>query len=488
MTSHRPPQYRLQRVFDNGHSSAPRVYRLDAYEPCKPFGRRDFLKTTALPFSALLAPGCGGGGGGSSGTAADPDAVNAAFRAGVRAHFGMRQAKFSPDAGRLVATIGDDAQLKLWQADHRPAAAFTAVSETHDFAFSADGALIAVATAYNVAVYDTRSFALIHVFDVADFAAVRRVAEIRDMAFTPDGKIVVNTELPGIHYWDYASRAYVGGFTALSNTAALYMSMRPQGDAVLVGGGSGTFELRAFPSGSLLGTFTTGGAFLIDVGFSPDGNSFVATETAGPNKLTIWDYATRSIRHRVIGSFTEAEIHSFVRLVFLPDGRLVGAANRNVARNFQPTAVIIDVNTGTLTRADGLIGLDEVSPDATRYLSDGLHESWVGGSCGSHQRVQLLTGRLELNTPQPALLDATPMFSPDATELGRQTAFHSAVNDAGQTIYVASDPSLGLPANATCTCNSVGGTGTRNVKSCGTGGGGGTCTCNTVCICVPVFY
>lgn len=487
MTTHRPPEYRLQHVLADGRSTTPQAWRLDAYDPTKRFGRRDFLKTSALPLAPLLAGGCGGGGGG--GAAADPDAVNAAFRAGVTAHYGLRKAKFSPDGGRLIASLGDDAQVKLWHADNRLAATFTTITETRDFAFSPDGTRIAVATSYNVAVYDTRSYALLRVFDVIDINPSRALASIRDVALTAAGQVVVNTATAGVHHWDLATGTYRGGFATLGGDVSFFMRPRPQGDALLVGGGSGTFELRAFPSGALLGTFSTG-AFTVDPGFSPDGNTFVAASASGPNRAMLWDFATRTLRRQVSGSFAAGDIHSFLRLTFTPDGRLLGVANRNDnAGNWVPTAVLIDVASGAVTLADGLVGVDEVSPDGTRYLSDGQHNMWIGGDCSTNNpRLQLLAGRVDLAAAAPRVLDGTPLYAQDATDTGRQTRLHSAQNAAGQTIYVASDPTLELPAGAACTCNSVGGTGARAAKSCGSGGGGGSCTCNTVCICVPVFF
>ncbi len=165
-------------------------------------------------------------------------------------------------------------------------------------------------------------------------------------------------------------------------------------------------------------------------------------------------------------------------------------ANRNTnGGQWVPSAVIVDLDMEVVTETNGLIGLDVISPNDALYLSDGLHENWLGGSnCGTNQKSQLILGRLDLASVNPQILDGWHFYSPDATDTDRKTRLHSTLNHQGQIIYIASSPSLPLESGAVCSCNTVSGTGIATVEHCGPGGSGGSCTCNTVCICVPVFF
>ncbi len=448
--------------------------------------RRDFLKTSLLPLSPLVLSACGGGGG-SGGSSQNSATVNAEFRNEVKAHFGMRKALFSPD-GQFIASAGDDAQIKIWRLDNRLLTSFTLEDEIRDLEFAPDSSYIAVATAYNVVIYDLTNFGLQHTFDVIDIDPVRAFAEVRNLAVSPSNQIIVNTTM-GVFYWTYPDGIYQGGF-AITQGFSQYMLLRPQGDAVIVAGGGGTFELYDFPAGNLLQTFSSGGAFLIDLNFSPDGSKIVTTESAGPNRVTVWDYATLTLKFRVLGSFDVGDIHHFLRLIFSPDGRLVCMANRNVSGGqVIPTAVTIDLDTETVTETNGLIGVDVISPNRALYLSDGLHQNWLGGSqCGANQPSQLILGRLDMDAASPRILDGWHLYAPDATESTRNTRLHSTLNQNGDIVYVASSPSIALEAGAVCTCNTVAGLGAATAQNCGSGSSGGICTCNTVCICVPVYF
>ncbi len=487
MAAYQKPCYSLQRVYDSGEKSTPRVYRLDNYNPSGLMGRRDFLKTSVLPLSPLLVAACGGGSGGNGGSNLDPEETNAEFRADVKAHFGLRKALFSPD-GQLIASIGDDAQLKIWQLDNQLLTSFTIEDEIRDFEFAADSSFVAIATPFNVTIYDLSSFALLHTFDVIDIDPVRAFAEVRNLAVSGSGQIIVGTH-KGVYHWTYPGGVFQGGFD-ITPGFSFYMRLRPQGDAVIVANGNGKVEVYDFPSGNLQAAINISGAFLIDLNFSPDGRYFVVTETARPNKIIVYDYASLTRKFRVRGSFDVDDIHHFLRLIFVSDGRLVSMVNRNASGGqWVPSAIIVDLDTELVTEANGLIGLDVISPNSALYLSDGLHVNWLGGSnCGTNQKSQLILGRIDLTSATPQILDGWHLYSPDATDTDRKTRLHSTLYHQGQIIYVASSPALPLDDGSVCTCNTVSGTGVATVEHCGSGSSGGSCTCNTVCICVPVFF
>jgi hypothetical protein len=215
----------------------------------------------------------------------------------------------------------------------------------------------------------------------------------------------------------------------------------------------------------------------------------VTIESGRPNKLTVWDYATLTQKFIVAGSFDDGDINHFLRSIFSPDGRLVCMINRNSATGWVPAAVTVDLDSETVTETNGLIGVDVISPNKALYLSDGLHQNWLGGSiCGTGQPSQLILGRLDLDATDPLIIDGWHLFAEDATEATRSTRMHSTLNSKGDIVYVASSPSVPLEAGAVCTCNTVAGLGAATAQNCGSGGSGGSCTCNTVCICVPVYF
>jgi WD40 repeat protein len=118
------PHYRLQSKWEDGSESKPEIYGLEEFDHTMKVSRRGFIALTTT--AAALVSGCTGIGQGY-------------------AHFDMVIAvAYSPD-GSLIATLGEENLIKIWEASSGSLKKVLTVSgiKLYAIAFSTDGRRIA---------------------------------------------------------------------------------------------------------------------------------------------------------------------------------------------------------------------------------------------------------------------------------------------------------------------------------------------------------
>ncbi len=522
------PNYKLQRIYNDGNISSPQLYRIDDYNPCRTFGRREFLKTTSIPFGGLLINGCGSSGsgegegiGGSGNSLSETDEE---FYSKLISHMGVSKASFSPDGSTIVSIGGR--RLRLWGNDNLQIRNFNAyqtpggvgsgfdIDELIDFDFIPNSSVLIVATRTNIhyLVLGGSDIFLRQLIASSHSAFSTSISTepviFTGLKVTPAKQIIVFTENHGMHYWEYPSNTYMGSFHSdkLGDFFNLpkVLSVRPQGDTLIAGNRGGSVHLLEFPSSTHIATFTVAMAILNKraIDFSPDGNTiaYVQIYFSGQSSLVIWDYTTQRDRFRFNYSLLDGEIKVFKSLVFAPDGSLICQVDRNAADgSTYPSAIIVDVINGDASNTEGLMGIDELSNDGTRYINAGYDSLDKNNNECPDKNTQITVGNVDLVSIEPTIMDGAILFSQAVTTtVSGPFYYHSMVDSRGNEVFIPSRVSSSLSSDAVCSCNSV----YAGIYDCskfnnpgsgpggpGGGGGGGTiCTCNTVCTCVPVFF
>jgi WD40 repeat protein/transcriptional regulator with XRE-family HTH domain len=332
-------------------------------------------------------------------------------------------AVFSPD-GTLLAVVSNDRTLRLWDVTTPAApglvATVTAVSELHAVAFRPDGRVLAVGG----------DDGWVSLFDVSDPAHPVELgpplaaagSTVLAVTFTPDGQtLATGGQDRLVRLWDVrdpGAPAPIGDPLAGADTWINSLAVSPDGATLAAASSDTEVWLWRIESGTLLRRLPHPGA-VTAVAFLPKGT---LASTAADGTARVWSVTAPAIG-RGGGIFG---------ITFLPGGRLGVASGDDTGTIWNvadPRAPVLDVGPFTAPGDHALVnGTGAVSPDGRRMV--------LGTRTGPVQLWDVtvdppsLVGVLTGPTAQIEWLT----FSPD----GRYIA--AASDDARAWLWDADDP------------------------------------------------
>ena len=271
---------------------------------------------------------------------------------------------FSQD-GKLVASIGDDGKVRLWNAATRtPAGAPLASSDSN-----APGDAVAFGPGRLLASADSQG--IVRLWDLNRRSPIGKLSadEVSDLAFSRDGKLLAAGTRSGAVVWDVAARRQLGApFSAGLHLAGTSVAFDPAGRMLAVASGDGVrvWNVRT----RAVTKFATKSPAA--VAFAPDGKTLAIAAQHGP--LGLWNVRNPQSPVRRLQGFGPG-----TAVAFSGDGKLLAVANTEGAiglfdaARLQPLPVPLVGHAGTINslafRPDGRM-LASASDDGTAILWD----------------------------------------------------------------------------------------------------------------------
>jgi WD40 repeat protein/class 3 adenylate cyclase len=275
----------------------------------------------------------------------------------------VRDVAFSRD-GKLLASIGDDGKIRLWNAATRaPAGAALVPSGPPQpggaVAFGPHGLLVSGGDDGIVRLWDVPGR--------RQLATLRATSQINELAFSSDGKLLAAGTGDAAVVWDVASRRQLGPSFLRGGTPATSIAFSRDGRTLAVGS-IDAVTLWNVRTRAETGLPTRSPKALA---FSPNGRTLAIAPPDGAPQL--WDLRTARSLHRRLTAVGAA-----TALAFSPDGSRLAVGNgRGVtllgASDLRPLPVPLVGHTGTVGSVafspDGRV-LASASDDGTTILWD----------------------------------------------------------------------------------------------------------------------
>ncbi len=330
----------------------------------------------------------------------------------------LNEPQFSPD-GSMLATIGDDGFLKVWDpATGAPIASFEGEGIVLGVSFSGDGSLVAAAWP---------EVGVVRVLDPLTSREIRTI-EVGDVfpgetALSPDGRSIAigYGAIPTVTVYDVASgeprSELLGHRFGITSIA-----WSPDGRRIATGGNDSSVRIWDGRTGRSQLEILGNAGPVLSVDWSPDGERLLTGSSDGTAR--VWDVGEERGQERI--SLSSQGTRSGVWAVFSPDGDHVLTGDFDIT-----AATIWDVSLAgdaewTNLETDPLVPVDVAFLRGDEVVASSDEESvtvWDIGEQGSAEATQTLGPGSE--PPEPVVRIAA---NRDGTRVATARGFASIVD------------------------------------------------------------